>query len=42
MVGSVTADPTSESSGQSLDVDKNLVTIRVRSTAAYTLLAIAN
>jgi len=42
MVGSVTGDPTSESAGQDLGIDNNLVSIRVRSTATYTLLAIAN
>lgn len=42
MVGSVTADPMPESSGQNLDVDNNLVTIRVPVTATYTLLAIKN
>ena len=42
MVGSVTGDPTSESAGQDLDIDNNLVTVRVRSTATYTLLAIGN
>jgi hypothetical protein len=40
MVGSVTGDPTSESSGQDLDIVNNLVTVRVLSTATYTLLAI--
>jgi hypothetical protein len=40
MVGSVTDDPMPESSGQNLDVESNLVTIRVPITASYTLLAI--
>ena len=40
MAGSVTPDPEAESSGQVLDVDNDRVTIRVRATAAYTLLAL--
>ena len=42
MVGSVTGDPESESAGQNLDIDKNAVTIRVRATATYTLLAVGD
>ena len=40
MVGSVTPDPTAESSGQALDVARHRVSIRVRSTATYTLVAV--
>ena len=40
MVGSVTPDPTAESSGQALDVVHHRVSIRVRSTATYTLVAV--
>ena len=40
MVGSVTSDPTSESSGQALDIERDQVSIRVPLTATYTLLAL--
>jgi ZU5 domain-containing protein len=40
MVGSETGDPDRESSGQAIDVDNNVVSVRVRILSTYTLLAL--
>ena len=40
MVGSETGDPDRESSGQAVDTDRNVISVRVRDLRTYTLLAL--